>query len=352
MKLVSWSADSDSAIRIGALLDRDPDNARVVDLQHAYARYLRDSSGDPFAAAIAAVRIPHDMLRLLQGGALSLDAARDALRHAQQLLEQDRARHATGPLIRPLAQVRLHAPLARPGKIIAVGANYSGHIQEGRSAGVLRDLPDYPVAFLKMPSAVIGPDDDIVRSTHTDELDYEIELSMVIGTRCRNVPAGRWRDVVMGFTIVNDISMRDLIVQEKPTGVVFQGKNLDTTCPLGPCIVTEDDIADPGALDIRLSVNGETRQQDNTRHMIHSCGRIIEYWSSRLTLEPGDVVTTGTTSGVAGFNRRFPERLLRHGDVIEAQIQSIGTLRNRVVDETTLAAGAHPSPATTHAQEL
>jgi acylpyruvate hydrolase len=247
-------------------------------------------------------------------------------------------------VVLPIDHVRLRAPIERPGKIIAIGANYDGHIKEGRTTGVLGELPQYPVAFLKMPSAVIGPDDLILHSRHTQELDYEIELSMVIGKRCRDVAAEDWRDVVMGFTIVNDVSMRDLIVREKPTGVVFQGKNLDTTCPLGPCIVTEDEIADPGTLAIELQVNGQVRQQDNTRNMIFSCAEIIAYWSSRLTLEPGDIVTTGTTSGVAGFNRRFPERLLKHGDLVEARVEGIGVLRNRVANEEASLAPAFASP--------
>lgn len=334
MKLVSYNAVSDLTdspqTRIGALM---ADAGHVIDLRRAYAIYLRETFADPFADEIAAVRVPGDMMRFIHGGAPSLDAARHAQRHLENLISA----RGSAPLVEqrmllPAGSVRLRAPLPRPGKIIAIGANYSGHVQEGRSAGVLRELPDYPVAFLKMPSAVIGPDETIVRSPYTQELDYEIELSMVIGTRCRDVAPEDWRSVVFGFTIVNDVSMRDLIVQEKPTGVVFQGKNLDTTCPLGPCIATADDIADPGALDIRLSVNGETRQQDNTRNMLFSCAQILAYWSSRLTLEPGDVVTTGTTSGVAGFNRRFPERLLKDGDLVEAHIEGIGTLRNRVAD--------------------
>ncbi|SAL37078.1 5-oxopent-3-ene-1,2,5-tricarboxylate decarboxylase [Caballeronia udeis] len=347
MKLVSYSCAADPGNRAGALLNHLDETGEhldtVVDLRRAYALYLSDVSGDPFADGIAAVRIPADLTQFIIGGAQSFEAAKQALSYVENAL--GRRRHA--PLVKsrvllPLESVRLLAPITRPGKIVAIGANYAGHIKEGRSTGVLGELPAYPVAFLKMSSAVVGPDEAIVRSRHTQELDYEIELSMVIGKRCRDVAAENWRDVVAGFTIVNDVSMRDLIVEEKPTGVVFQGKNLDATCPLGPCIVTEDEIADPGALDIRLRVNGETRQSDNTSNMIFSCAQIIAYWSSRLTLEPGDIVTTGTTSGVAGFNRRFPERLLKHGDVVEAEIEGIGVLRNPVADEATTHAEALP----------
>ncbi|EIF31660.1 2-keto-4-pentenoate hydratase/2-oxohepta-3-ene-1,7-dioic acid hydratase [Burkholderia sp. Ch1-1] len=338
MKLVSFHTPDAPGARVGALVESaralPGAGASVVDLSLAYAAWRRDVEHDPFADDLARIRIPADMKRFLEGGGHSMRAARHALRHVHALAQSpDNTVLARSGILRPLAAVRLLAPLQRPGKIIAIGANYSGHIQEGRDAGVLRELPQYPVAFLKMPSAVIGPDEAITRSRHTEELDYEIELSMVIGQRCRDLSADNWREAVAGFTIVNDISMRDLIVVEKPTGVVFQGKNLDTTCPLGPCIVTCDELADPDALNIALRVNGETRQHDNTRQMIFKCGEILAYWSSRLTLEPGDIVTTGTTSGVAGFNRRFPERLLKHGDVIEAEIEGIGILRNTVVDE-------------------
>jgi acylpyruvate hydrolase len=347
MKLVSYSCAADPGRRAGALLSHfDESGAQheaVVDLRRAYAMYLLDVAQDPFADSIAEVRIPGDLSQFITGGKLSLEAARLALAHVEDALaHQQHAALAASRALLSRDDVRLLAPIERPGKIVAIGANYAGHIKEGRSTGVVGELPAYPVAFLKMPSAVVGPDEAIVRSRYTEELDYEVELSMIIGKRCRDVAPESWRDVVAGFTIVNDVSMRDLILQEKPTGVVFQGKNLDATCPLGPCIVTEDEIADPGALDIRLRVNGETRQSDNTRNMIFSCGQIIAYWSSRLTLEPGDVVTTGTTSGGAGFNRRFPERLLKHGDVVEAEIEGIGVLRNPVADEVAIHIEATP----------
>jgi acylpyruvate hydrolase len=183
-----------------------------------------------------------------------------------------------------------------------------------------------------MPSAVIGPGDDIVRSRLTDELDYEIEIALVIGTRCKDVAAGDWRSVVAGITVVNDVSMRDIILREQSHGIPFQGKNLDTCCPLGPCITTLDEIGDTGNLAFELRVNGQVRQRDNTRNMVHDFGAIVAYWS-RVTLEPGDVITTGTTSGVAGFHKQHADKLLQPGDLVEAEVQGVGVLRNRVVDE-------------------
>ncbi|MFM0277748.1 fumarylacetoacetate hydrolase family protein [Paraburkholderia sediminicola] len=337
MKLLSYKLDNLSSQRIGALihtpLAASDSSEFVVDLASAYAAYLRATVGDPFADQLAIIRIPADVTQFIEGGTLSREAAEHALRYVQTAAAAEIARLRVRGILVPLADINLLAPISRPPKIIAVGANYSGHVKEARDAGVLHDLPDHPVGFLKMPSSVTGPESTILRSRYTDELDYEVELAMVIGKPCRNIARTDWLDYVAGFTIVNDISMRDLILAEKPTGVVFQGKNLDTTCPLGPYIVTADEIGNPDALDISLRVNGVTRQADNTRNMIFSCSDILTFWSSRMTLEPGDIVTTGTAAGVAGFGKRFPERLLKDGDIVEAEIQHIGILRNRIADD-------------------
>ncbi|OUL98255.1 fumarylacetoacetate hydrolase family protein [Variovorax sp. JS1663] len=321
MKLVSFVEPGDAAPRVGSL-----QGDRIVDLRRAYAATLAD---DPFAAQIAAVRIPGDMIHFLEGGPLSMQAARAADAHA-------RAAHADGLLAGRVAQrasaVRVLAPVPRPRKIISAGGTYRSHVDEVHKQQVRLDVPDYPLAFLKMPSAVIGPDQDIVRSRLTEELDYEIEIGLVIGTRCKDVPAQDWRAVVAGITVVNDVSMRDIILAEQSHGIHFQGKNLDTCCPLGPCIATLDEVGDTGNLDLELRVNGEVRQRDNTRNMVYDFGAIVAYWS-RVTLEPGDVITTGTTSGVAGFRKQRPDKLLKPGDMVEAEVQGVGVLRNRVVDE-------------------
>jgi acylpyruvate hydrolase len=321
MKLVTFIEPGDVAPRIGSL-----QGDRVVDLRRAYAATLR---GDPFAVEIAAVRIPGDMVRFLEGGPLSMQAAHAGDAHARS---GDRDALAAARVALPAVAVRVLAPVPRPRKVISAGATYRSHVDEVHQQNVRLDVPDYPLAFLKMPSAVIGPGEDIVRSHLTEELDYEIEIGLVIGARCKDVPARDWRSVVAGLTVVNDVSMRDLILAERAHGIPFQGKNLDTCCPLGPCIATLDELGDTGNLDIELRVNGEVRQRDNTRNMVYDFGAIVAYWS-RVTLEPGDVITTGTTSGVAGFHRQRPEKLLKPGDVVEAEVQGVGVLRNRVVDE-------------------
>lgn len=321
MKLVTYIEPGDAAPRVGSL-----QGELIVDLQRAYAATL---AGDPFAAQIAAVRVPGDMIRFLEGGVLSMQAARAADEHA-------RSASLDSLLAARVAQVadtvRVLAPVPRPRKIISAGGTYRSHVDEVHQQKVKLDAPDYPLAFLKMPSAVIGPDQHIVRSRLTEELDYEIEIALVIGTRCKDVPAQDWRSVVAGLTVVNDVSMRDIILAEQTHGIHFQGKNLDTCCPLGPCITTLDELGDTGNLDMELRVNGEVRQRDNTRNMLYDFGMIVAYWS-RVTLEPGDVITTGTTSGVAGFRKQQPDKLLKPGDVVEAEVQGVGVLRNRVVDE-------------------
>ncbi|MGJ7506476.1 fumarylacetoacetate hydrolase family protein [Variovorax sp. GT1P44] len=321
MKLVTFIEAGDAVPRVGSLQDD-----LIVDLQRAYAATL---AGDPFAAQIAAVRIPGDMVRFLEGGALSMEAARAADAHARSASPD--ALLATR-VAQQASTVQVLAPVPRPRKIISAGGTYRSHVDEVHQQKVKLDVPDYPLAFLKMPSAVIGPGADIVRSRLTDELDYEIEIALVIGARCKDVPAQDWRSVVAGITVVNDVSMRDIIIAEQTHGIHFQGKNLDTCCPLGPCITTLDELGDTGNLAFELRVNGEVRQRDNTRNMVYDFGAIVAYWS-RVTLEPGDVITTGTTSGVAGFRKQNPEKLLKPGDVVEAEVQGVGVLRNRVVDE-------------------
>lgn len=321
MKLVTFIEAGDAAPRVGSLQDD-----LIVDLQRAYAATL---AGDPFAAQIAAVRVPGDMIRFLEGGVLSMQAAGAAEAYARSASPD--ALLATR-VAQKAGTVQVLAPVPRPRKIISAGGTYRSHVDEVHQQKVKLDVPDYPLAFLKMPSAVIGPGADIVRSRLTEELDYEIEIALVIGTRCKDVPARDWRSVVAGLTVVNDVSMRDIIIAEQTHGIHFQGKNLDTCCPLGPCITTLDEIGDTGNLDFELRVNGEVRQRDNTRNMVHDFGVIVAYWS-RVTLEPGDVITTGTTSGVAGFRKQNPEKLLKPGDVVEAEVQGVGVLRNRVVDE-------------------
>ena len=343
MKLVTDLPTGRQRSRVGVLLVHGHVEY-IIDATLAYACVLRDVEHDPYAEDVAAARVPTDMIQLLAGAEASIAAVQKGANHIEGALRRGASTlvFAVRGALHQRVAVKLLAPIPRPGKIVAIGANYHDHILEGRQTGALAQLPSYPPAFLKMSSAVVGPEDPIVYPSFGSELDYEVEFSMVIGKPCQDIGAENWLDYVAGFTIVNDLSLRDVILEERDTGPVFAGKNFATGCPMGPVIVTRDEISSPQKLAVQLRVNGETRQRDSTANMIHSCGAILAYWS-RLGLECGDVVTTGTPGGGAGFRRKHPERLLKVGDVVEAEIEGIGVLRNTVVAKQ--AATDMPTPA-------
>ena len=222
-----------------------------------------------------------------------------------------------------LADVRLLAPIPRPPKFICVGLNYRDHARE---TGM--EIPTVPTIFNKFTNVVIGPGAAVVLPKVSMRPDYEAEFAFVIGTGGRNISASGALDHVFGYTIVNDVSARDY---QMATSQWLMGKTFDTFAPMGPWIVTRDEIADPHALDISLEINGEILQQSNTRELVFGVPALIEYISSVVTLEPGDVVATGTPAGV-GF-ARTPPRYLRAGDEVAIRIQGLGELRNPVVAE-------------------
>jgi 2-keto-4-pentenoate hydratase/2-oxohepta-3-ene-1,7-dioic acid hydratase in catechol pathway len=219
-------------------------------------------------------------------------------------------------------------PIPRPAKnVFCVGRNYVEHVAEGyRARGTEMKLPEFPQFFTKPQTAIIGPGDDIPYDPQvTQKLDYEVELGVVIGKRGKNIPKDRALGHVFGYTIINDVTGRDLQRRHEQW---FKGKALDGSCPMGPHIVHASSIKDPQALDIKLRVNGEQRQSSNTKLMIFDLKTIIEQLSLGLTLEPGDVIATGTPSGV-GFAMN-PPGLLKGGDVVEAEVEGIGILKNAV----------------------
>jgi len=228
----------------------------------------------------------------------------------------------------PLNDVKLLAPIPRPPKLICVGLNYRDHAIESKM-----EIPTVPTIFNKFPNVVIGPGDPIVLPKNSAKPDYEAEFAFVIGKGGRHIPAERWPEHVFGYTIVNDVSARDF---QMATSQWLMGKTFDTFAPMGPVLVSADEVPDPHALDIALSINGETLQQSNTRELIFKIGDLVAFVSSVVTLEPGDVVSTGTPSGV-GFARK-PPRFLRAGDQVVVSIQGIGELRNPVVAEGASAA--------------
>jgi 2-keto-4-pentenoate hydratase/2-oxohepta-3-ene-1,7-dioic acid hydratase in catechol pathway len=222
-----------------------------------------------------------------------------------------------------LADVKLAAPVPRPGKYLAIALNYADHIAETG-----KERPEYPSFFTKQSTCVIGHSDAIHLPKVSDKLDYEGELAFVIGKRCRHVPVDKAHGVIAGFMVANDVSVRDFQARS-PTMMI--GKSFDTCGPLGPWRVTSDEIADPHNLNLNTWVDDALRQNSNTRHMIFNCYEMVAYLSQAMTLEPGDVITTGTPSGVGV--KMQPRGYLKVGQTVRIEIEGIGTLANTVIAE-------------------
>jgi len=286
MRLVSFAPPGQpSAARTGVIVDDE-----VIDLT------------DP------AVGLPGDMTDLLGAGPAALE----------------RAAAAAGGAARrwPLGKVQLRAPVPAPPKVLGIGLNYAAHVAE---TGATR--PEHQVWFNKQRTCVIGPYEAIEIPAVSGQVDYEGELAMVVGRRCRHLSVVEAPTAVVGFTVLNDVSVRDWQYRT-PTWTL--GKSFDTHGPTGPCIVTTDDVEDPHDLRLRTWVNDDLRQDSSTADMIFSCWEQLSYLSSVFTLEPGDVISTGTPAGVgAGFD---PPRWLVAGDVVRIDIEGIGVLANPVVD--------------------
>lgn len=291
MKLVTYEArgTAGGAARVGLLRDE-----RVIDL----ADLLPDA--------------PPDLLGVLRGGPEALEALRAA------------AGAAGADQGRPLSEVRLLAPIPRPGKVIGVGRNYGAHAAEG---GL--EAQEKPRLFTKVPSCVVGPDAPIEKPASVTKLDWEAELAVVVGRTLRDVPESEALDHVAGYTLLNDVSAREFQFDVKPPQTSF-AKSMDGFCPMGPWLVTTDEIPDPGHLPVRCRVNGETMQDGNTHDMIFTVPVILSYVSRYVTLEPGDVIATGTPEGVGCF--RKPPVYLQPGDRVEVEIPGLGVLANTVVE--------------------
>jgi acylpyruvate hydrolase len=261
------------------------------------------------------------MAQFLQRGERALDAAQKAIAHS----ETNPAHECC--FLRQ--QVRLLAPVPRPGALISAGKNFSDHVSEMSS----KQGPGAPVAFLKLPGSVIGPEDEIPHPPEVKNLDYEVELAIIIGKPCVNVDVDEALGYVAGYSAFNDISARDVIRAENKTGIHLMGKSFPGFAPMGPYLVTADEIADAQNLKLSLRVNGEVRQDSSLSYMIFKIRDMIAYWS-QLGLNPGDVLTTGTPRGVAAG--RKPDQVpwwLKPGDLVEAEVENIGVLRNRIVAE-------------------
>jgi acylpyruvate hydrolase len=287
MKLVTFIHNGQA--RLGAL---QPGEA-VIDLNRA----------DP--------NLPADMLGFLAAGAGAQVLAKRAIVDAPPAAVLDRS------------AVTLKAPIPRPGKILCIGLNYRDHAAESN-----QPIPQYPTVFAKYANTVIGPGEAIVLPKITEKIDYEAEFAFVIGRTARHVAAADALDYVAGYLPFNDVSARDYQMRTSQWTV---GKTFDTFGPMGPALVTADEIPDPHDLDIQLSINGEVLQSSNTRNLIFSVNELIADLTSFMTLEPGDLISTGTPSGVGAA--RDPQRWLRAGDVVRIEIAGLGVLENLVVAE-------------------
>lgn len=303
LRLLTFAAPGE--LRLGALLDD-----HVVDLNRANPA------------------LPTDLYDLVAGGDTLLDAT-------QATVDRIAACRAGWPelardgKVYPLGEVRIFAPFPRPRRnVFCVGRNYLKHAEEGaRARGVEFKPPEYPEFFTKPPTTVVGSDAVFpLDSDVTGQLDYEVELAVVIGRRGRNISREHAYDHVFGYTVANDLSAREI---QRRHGQWFKGKALDNSCPLGPVVVPHREIGDPHDLVLRLRVNGNVHQNANTMDMTWSVPDILFWLSLGTTLEPGDIILTGTPEGV-GIGR-VPPVFLKPGDVVEAEIDRIGTLRTRII---------------------
>jgi 2-keto-4-pentenoate hydratase/2-oxohepta-3-ene-1,7-dioic acid hydratase in catechol pathway len=283
---------------------------RLITFTHAGATRIGLLDGqEVIDLAAAAPELPSEMCAFLTAGEPALERARAAL--------------AAGGNRLALADVHLESPVLRPPKILAVGLNYRDHVEE---AGM--EVPKHPMIFNKQSTSAHPPNDPFHMPRASSALDYEGELAFVIGKRCRHVPAEHAAQVIAGYTICNDVSVRDWQLRV-PTFTM--GKSFDTHCPLGPAIVTADELGDPHSLDLGVWVNGESRQSSNTKNLIFDCFTLVEHLSTAFTLEPGDVVSTGTPGGV-GIAAK-PPKLLVTGDVVKIAIAGLGEIEAAVIDE-------------------
>lgn len=301
MRLITYRSDVTAAARLGAIVDH-----QVVDLAR-----LAEEQGQ---------YLPDNMLDFI-------DLGPQGVRVGTELLNGYDGQFPAGTAW-PVQNVKILAPIPRPRKnIFGIGLNYVEHVAESsRTLDTSKELPKEPVIFSKPPTTVIGPGDAIEHNAQiTQQLDWEVELAVIMGTRAKGVAAKDALNYVFGYSLMIDMSARDC----RRAGQWIYSKGQDTYAPFGPCIVTADEIPDPHTLDLSLKVNGVTKQSSNTRHMLFNVNVLIEDISKGITLEPGDIIATGTPEGVGAG--RSPQEWVWPGDVIEAYVQGIGELRHPVV---------------------
>jgi len=327
MKLAAFKADG--GMRVGIAAD-----GKLIDLNLGYALYLKEVQGLKNYHRKAALEAPQDMIGFLNVGGKAVEAAEETLGYVTERLRKGDVRGPRGEkLVYRLNEVSLKAPVPKPPKLLCLAGNYYGHVKE--TGGQVYDKGRiHPYVFMKPPStAVIGPEDPILVSRFSERVDWEVELAVVVGRKGKYIPRDEAYDYVAGYTVLNDVSDRSFIVKkDRATRDLdrffdwYHGKVRDTFAPMGPYLTLKDEVKDPQNLRITLRVNGETMQDSRTGDMVFTVPEIIEFISCMITLEPGDVIATGTPAGIGAVRGRF----LKPGDVVEAEVESVGTLRNPV----------------------
>ena len=315
MRLVTFQHDGQA--RIGAQID-----GQVIDLNRAYKAMLRYGGNDD-ELAVADARVPIDMIGLLAGGETSLKAAQDALAFIRGQLEARDAPHMLEGIVYASDTISYLSPVLRPGKVICLGLNYRDHAAEAGMA-----VPDYPILFHKVAGSLTGHKQPVIVPRSSSQIDYEGELAVIVGKRGKYIAEQDALAYVAGYCVANDVSARDLQFR---TSQWTTGKMLDTFGPLGPALVTKDEAPDPHALSIRTLLNGQVMQDASTADMIFRVPYIISYISQIVTLEPGDVIMTGTPPGIG--NTRKPQVFMQPGDTVTVEIEGLGTLTNPLVAE-------------------
>jgi 2-keto-4-pentenoate hydratase/2-oxohepta-3-ene-1,7-dioic acid hydratase in catechol pathway len=323
MRLITFE-DGAGRRRTGALTTDD----RIVDLNTAYALYARDVEHEEAHYRLARARVPTSMRALFAGGDRSLEAARKAVEYVVK-----KGAKITGPSGEPVVygrdQVRLRAPII-PKKFFHTAGNFREHHEEAQKSGFSHPVLPW-IVFFQNVDAIIGHDQPVVYPRHlTEELDYELELAIVVKKAGKHFTADEANDYIGGYVIFNDVTARDIQRREMKSGVFSFCKGIDTFCPLGPWIVTADEIPDPHNLAMELRVNGESRQRSHSSKMSVTIPQILAHYSA-MGYSAGDVVSTGTVSGVAAFSGDPKAWYLKPGDVMECEIEKIGILRNKVI---------------------
>ncbi|WAH35634.1 fumarylacetoacetate hydrolase family protein [Alicyclobacillus dauci] len=291
-------------------------SGRIIDANYA-CRVMLFKQGKSAPERLADALLPADAVDFLTAGERALNQAREVIKFVDEVSAAERAEYTYG-----YQDVRLLAPVPHPGKVICVGRNYHDHVSEMK-----REVPKIPVIFAKLANTVCACGDGVPFPKVSEQFDYEAELAVVIGKSGRYIPEENALDHVAGYTALNDITVRDW---QHRTPQWLQGKSFDKTAPIGPIVVTKDEIPDPHKLDIKLWLNDELRQSDNTSQLIFSIPYLISFISQVMTLEPGDVIATGTPGGVGVAMN--PQGFMKVGDTVKVEIQHIGVLQNHIVE--------------------